>query len=102
MSFSRWSPGELASGMAPGMPFLVPEANKERGFSHTSPPVRGRVAIKGDMSQKQEIYRVEKGKVEYFGFSVGPEGQDPLKVPPGGSGPERVCGVQKRLQAPYP
>ncbi len=47
-------------------------------------------------------FMVKKGNVGYFGFSVGPEGQDPSKVPSGGSGPERTCEAQKGLQATLP
>ena len=45
---------------------------------------------------------VEKGNVGYFGFSAGPEGQDPLKQPSGDSGPVRTCGAQIWLLATLP
>ncbi len=60
------------------------------------------MAWKRDVLPNQRIYMVKKGKVGYFGFLVGPEGQDPLKVPPGGAGPERTCEAQKGLQATLP
>ena len=83
-------------------PFLAQEALTGLGYSHITPLSRGKVAIKWDRLQKQEIYMVKKGKVGYFGFSVSPEGRDPLKVPPGGSSLVRTCGAQKRLQATLP
>ncbi len=85
------------SGMPLRMPFFAQEAEPCPMFNRISSWVKGQVATKRDMSPNQEFYCVRKGKMGYFGFAEGPEGHNPLKVPPEVQAQSGLAGEVKGL-----